>query len=90
MQEWGFELPIGNISDRAMIKYIDFLLATASGKAVGERFPGKLAALFEKTKLSAYALAAMVESAILSEVKNSKTLFFIWEKDLITLFFNMN
>ena len=73
MQEWGFEFLIGNISDRAMIKYIDFLLATTSGKAVAERFPGKLAAPFEKTKLLyAYALAAMVESAILSEVKNSK------------------
>ena len=72
MQEWGFELPTGNISDRSMIKYTDFLLATASGKAVGERFPGKLAALFEKTKLSAYALAAMVESVVVSEVKNSK------------------
>ncbi|CAI9279795.1 unnamed protein product [Lactuca saligna] len=50
-----------------MIKYIDFLLATTSGKAVAERFHGKLAAPFEKTKLSAYALAAMVESAVLSE-----------------------
>ncbi|KAL7604096.1 hypothetical protein Lser_V15G20122 [Lactuca serriola] len=37
VQEWGFELPTRNISDHAMIKYIDFLLATASGKAVGER-----------------------------------------------------
>lgn len=62
VQEWGFELPTGNISDRAMIKYTDFLLATASGKAVGERFPGKLATPFEKTKLSAYALAAMAPS----------------------------
>ncbi|CAI9285219.1 unnamed protein product [Lactuca saligna] len=44
-----------------------FLLATTSGKAVAERFHGKLAAPFEKTKLSAYALAAMVESAVLSE-----------------------
>nr|KAJ0208583.1 hypothetical protein LSAT_V11C400195290 [Lactuca sativa] len=67
VREWGFELPIGNISYRAMIKYIYFLLATTSGKAVAERFPGKLTAPFEKTKLSAYALAAMVESAILSE-----------------------
>ncbi|XP_024980810.1 bifunctional TH2 protein, mitochondrial-like isoform X4 [Cynara cardunculus var. scolymus] len=39
VQEWGFELPAGNISDRAMVKCTDFLLATASGKAVGERFP---------------------------------------------------
>lgn len=62
VQEWGFELPAGNISDRAMIKYTDFLLATASGKAVGERFPGKVATPFEKTKLSAYALAAMAPS----------------------------
>ncbi|KAI3806103.1 hypothetical protein L1987_21995 [Smallanthus sonchifolius] len=62
VQEWGFELPAGNISDRAMIKYTDFLLATASGKSVREKFPGKFATPFEKTKLSAYALAAMAPS----------------------------
>lgn len=62
VQEWGFELPAGNISDRAMVKCTDFLLATASGKAVGERFPGKVATPFEKTKFSAYALAAMAPS----------------------------
>ncbi|KAJ9565114.1 hypothetical protein OSB04_001080 [Centaurea solstitialis] len=62
VQEWGFELPTGNISDRAMVKCTDFLLATASGKAVGERFPGKVATPFEKTKFSAYALAAMAPS----------------------------
>ncbi|XP_024980808.1 bifunctional TH2 protein, mitochondrial-like isoform X2 [Cynara cardunculus var. scolymus] len=62
VQEWGFELPAGNISDRAMVKCTDFLLATASGKAVGERFPGKVATPFEKTKFSAYALAAMSPS----------------------------
>ncbi|KVH94295.1 HAD-like domain-containing protein [Cynara cardunculus var. scolymus] len=61
-REWGFELPAGNISDRAMVKCTDFLLATASGKAVGERFPGKVATPFEKTKFSAYALAAMSPS----------------------------
>ncbi|PWA51300.1 heme oxygenase-like, multi-helical, HAD-like domain protein [Artemisia annua] len=61
VQEWGFELPAGT-SDRAMIKYTDFLLATASGKVVGERFPGMLATPFEKTKLAAYALAAMAPS----------------------------
>ncbi|XP_071716313.1 bifunctional TH2 protein, mitochondrial-like isoform X2 [Rutidosis leptorrhynchoides] len=61
VQEWGFELPAG-ISDRAMIKYTDFLLATASGKSVREKFPGKFATPFEKTKLSAYALAAMAPS----------------------------
>ncbi|CAI9282894.1 unnamed protein product [Lactuca saligna] len=62
MQEWGFELPMGNISDRVLIKCIDYLLETTSRKAVGERFPGKLATPFEKTKLSAYALAAMAPS----------------------------
>ncbi|KAD6120051.1 hypothetical protein R6Q59_026079 [Mikania micrantha] len=62
VQEWGFELPAGNVSDRAMIKYTDFLLATASGKSVRETFPGKFATPFEKTKLSAYALAAMAPS----------------------------
>ncbi|KAL8224986.1 hypothetical protein R6Q57_017543 [Mikania cordata] len=62
IQKWGFELPAGNVSDRAMIKYTDFLLATASGKLVRETFPGKFATPFEKTKLSAYALAAMAPS----------------------------
>ncbi|KAM0005368.1 putative thiaminase-2/PQQC, hem oxygenase-like, multi-helical, HAD superfamily [Helianthus debilis subsp. tardiflorus] len=62
VQEWGFELPAGNISDRAMIKYTDFLLAAASGESVREKFPGKFATPFEKTKLSAYALAAMAPS----------------------------
>ncbi|XP_076908247.1 bifunctional TH2 protein, mitochondrial-like [Bidens hawaiensis] len=33
VQEWGFELPAGNISDRAMIKYTDLLMAAASGES---------------------------------------------------------
>lgn len=45
-----------------MIKYTDFLLAAASGESVREKFPGKFATPFEKTKLAAYALAAMAPS----------------------------
>lgn len=59
MQEWGFELQNGDISDDATTKYTDFLLATASGKVEGGRVPGKIATPFEKTKLAAYTLAAV-------------------------------
>lgn len=59
MQEWGFELPSEIISDKATVKFTDFLLATASGKFEGEKFPGKIATPFEKTKLAAYTLAAV-------------------------------
>lgn len=48
--EWGFELPKEIPCNPATSKYTDFLLATASEKA---------ATPFEKTKLSAYTLAAM-------------------------------
>lgn len=56
MQEWGFKLPSKIISDKATVKYTDFLLATASGKVEGEKFPSTP---FEKTKLAAYTLAAV-------------------------------
>ncbi|XAR61044.1 Aminopyrimidine aminohydrolase [Bertholletia excelsa] len=58
VREWGFELPSESIADKARVKYTDFLLATASGR-VGEKFTGKIATPFEKTKLAAYTLAAM-------------------------------
>lgn len=57
--EWGFELPDKSGSDKATIKYTEFLLATASGKMEGEKFPGRTATPFEKTKVAAYTLAAM-------------------------------
>jgi hypothetical protein len=59
MQEWGFELPDGSISDNARVKYIEFLLAAASGKVEGETVPGKIATPFERTKVAAYTLGAM-------------------------------
>lgn len=59
VREWGFELPSEIISDKATVKFTDFLLATASGKVEGEKFPGKIATPFEKTKLAAYTLAAV-------------------------------
>ncbi|KAK9282287.1 hypothetical protein L1049_005201 [Liquidambar formosana] len=57
--EWGFELPKESAPDDATCKYTDFLLATASGK-VGEKYPGKIATPFEKTKVAAYTFGAMV------------------------------
>lgn len=61
-QEQGFELPKQNTSDIAMAKYTDFLLATALGKTVGGGFLDKIATPFERTKLAAYAIAAMAPS----------------------------
>ncbi|OMO98144.1 Thiaminase-2/PQQ biosynthesis protein C [Corchorus capsularis] len=43
----------------ATVKYIDFLLATASGRIEGEKVPGKIATPFEKTKVAAYTLCAI-------------------------------
>ena len=59
MQEWGFELPDESIFDNARVKYIEFLLAVASGSFVGETVPGKIATPFEMTKVAAYTLGAM-------------------------------
>lgn len=59
MQEWGFELPEESTPSNATVKYIEFLLATASGKGEGVGSPGKIATPFEKTKLAAYTLGAI-------------------------------
>ncbi|KAA8543426.1 hypothetical protein F0562_021079 [Nyssa sinensis] len=59
VREWGFELPKESTLDNAAVNYTDFLLATASGKVEGEKFPGKIATPFEKTKLAAYTLGAI-------------------------------
>ncbi|CAK9149965.1 unnamed protein product [Ilex paraguariensis] len=59
VRELGFELPKESTSDSATDKYTDFLLATASGKVEGEKFSGKIATPFEKTKLAAYTLGAI-------------------------------
>lgn len=59
VRDWGFELPSEGTPDSTTAKYTDFLISTASGKVEGEKFPGKIATPFEKTKLAAYTLAAM-------------------------------
>ena len=59
MQEWGPDFGKEIPPNSATIKYIDFLLATASGKVEGLKGPGKLATPFEKTKIAAYTLGAM-------------------------------
>ncbi|XP_012085220.1 bifunctional TH2 protein, mitochondrial isoform X2 [Jatropha curcas] len=65
VHEWGFEPPADRTSLLATQKYIDFLLATASGKVEGEKFPGKIATPFERIKLAAYTLGAMAPSMLL-------------------------
>ncbi|KAK9082940.1 hypothetical protein Scep_029411 [Stephania cephalantha] len=59
MKEWGFDPEAETTSNSATKKYIDFLLATASGKVEGGKAPVKIATPFEKTKVAAYTLGAM-------------------------------
>ncbi|KNA10380.1 hypothetical protein SOVF_144880 [Spinacia oleracea] len=58
-EEWGSDLGKESSRNSATQKYIDFLLATASGKVEGVKGLGKLATPFEKTKIAAYTLGAM-------------------------------
>ncbi|CAL2269651.1 unnamed protein product [Prunus armeniaca] len=59
VKEWGLHGAKKAAINSAAAKYIDFLLATASGKVEGVKGPGKLATPFEKTKVAAYTLGAM-------------------------------
>ncbi|KAL8166273.1 hypothetical protein V2J09_007772 [Rumex salicifolius] len=59
VQEWGSDLVKDNSHNSAAAKYIDFLLATASGKIDGVKATAKLATPFEKTKIASYTLGAM-------------------------------
>ncbi|XWS36501.1 hypothetical protein CRYUN_Cryun20dG0090100 [Craigia yunnanensis] len=59
VREWGFELPEESTSTNVTVKYMDFLLATASGRIEGQKVPGKIATPFEKTKVAAYTLGAI-------------------------------
>lgn len=58
-QEWGFDPAKQSTANPATVKYTDFLLATASGKIEGVK-AAKLATPFERTKLAAYILGAMI------------------------------
>ncbi|XP_071732559.1 bifunctional TH2 protein, mitochondrial-like isoform X2 [Rutidosis leptorrhynchoides] len=60
-QEWGFDVSSEEtIPNAATLKYTDFLLATASGKIEGVNCPANLTTPFEKTKIAAYTIGAMV------------------------------
>lgn len=59
-QEWGFDVSKETIPNSATLKYTDFLLATASGKIEGVNCPANLTTPFEKTKIAAYTISAMV------------------------------
>ncbi|XP_009771533.1 bifunctional TH2 protein, mitochondrial-like [Nicotiana tabacum] len=59
IQEWGFDPAKQSTANPATVKYTDFLLATASGKIEGVK-AAKLATPFERTKLAAYILGAMI------------------------------
>ncbi|GKA74630.1 bifunctional TH2 protein, mitochondrial-like protein isoform X1 [Tanacetum coccineum] len=59
-QEWGLDVSKETMPNSATLKYTDFLLATASGKIEGVNSLAILTTPFEKTKVSAYTIGAMV------------------------------
>ncbi|PKA48436.1 thiaminase (transcriptional activator TenA) [Apostasia shenzhenica] len=60
VQDWGID-PSEEISPNpATIKYTNFLSATSDGKGEGGKDIGKIVTPFEKTKIAAYAVGAMV------------------------------
>lgn len=59
-QEWGLDVSNETVPNSATLKYTDFLLATASGKIEGIKSPENLTTPFEKTKVAAYTIGAMV------------------------------
>ncbi|XP_072977873.1 bifunctional TH2 protein, mitochondrial-like [Typha angustifolia] len=59
VQEWGIDPTKEIIPNSTTTKYIDFLIATASGKVDTEKGPGKIATPFERTKVAAYTIGAM-------------------------------
>ncbi|KAK9072477.1 hypothetical protein SSX86_008911 [Deinandra increscens subsp. villosa] len=59
-QEWGFDASKETKPNSATLKYTDFLLATASGKIEGLKSSENITTPFEKTKLAAYTICAMV------------------------------
>ncbi|KAM0043264.1 putative aminopyrimidine aminohydrolase [Helianthus debilis subsp. tardiflorus] len=58
--EWGFDALKETLPNSATIKYTDFLLATASGKIDGLKSPETVTTPYEKTKVAAYTICAMV------------------------------
>ncbi|MFS7961508.1 putative aminopyrimidine aminohydrolase [Helianthus anomalus] len=58
--EWGFDASKETLPNSATIKYTDFLLATASGKIGGLKSPETVTTPYEKTKVAAYTICAMV------------------------------
>ena len=59
MQSWGFQLPETSSSDAPPLRYISFLLETASGKVEGEQGPCNIDTPFERTKVAAYTLGVI-------------------------------
>ncbi|KAJ8540256.1 hypothetical protein K7X08_030175 [Anisodus acutangulus] len=60
IQEWDSDMVKQCGVNLATVKYTDFLLATTSGKIEGVKAAATLATPFEKTKLAAYILGAMI------------------------------
>nr|CAD1820932.1 unnamed protein product [Ananas comosus var. bracteatus] len=59
VQEWGIDPSKGTAPSSSTTRYIEFLIATASGKIDGGKGPGKIVTPFEKTKIAAYTVGAV-------------------------------
>ncbi|RWW89305.1 hypothetical protein BHE74_00001759 [Ensete ventricosum] len=60
VQEWGIDPTKEIVPNPATLKYTEFLLATADGKIEGGKGAGKIVTPFEKTKVAAYTVGAMI------------------------------
>lgn len=60
IQEWGLDVSTETLPNSATLKYIDFLLETASGKPDSCKEDRNTETTSEKTKVAAYTIGAMV------------------------------
>lgn len=60
VQDWGVDPNKDVLPNPATLKYTNFLSATSDGKIEGEKGFGKIVTPFEKTKIAAYTVGAMV------------------------------
>ncbi|KAK4353461.1 hypothetical protein RND71_028979 [Anisodus tanguticus] len=77
IQEWDADMVKQCAVNPATVKYTDFLLATTSGKIEGIKAAATLATPFEKTKLAAYILGAMIPCIRLYAYLGKELLMFL-------------
>lgn len=60
VQDWGVDPNKDVLPNHATLKYTNFLSDTSNGKIEGQKGFGKIVTPFEKTKIAAYTVGAMV------------------------------